>query len=140
MSVIITTPRPPLNLFEVVRVPVDDTSGGTMIYEVPLYRIPADGPNPQRDVRAAAILTNLIVSNTSADAATATVWVEDADGNDFTLATAADVAANSYAKLDFDKQILVTGDKLIVQMNAGNSAEVHLSFVLNQREEFEVIT
>jgi hypothetical protein len=136
---IIITPRPPLNLFEVVRVTADDTLAGTLIYEVPTYRIPAEGPNPQRDVQAAAILTNMIVANTSAGAATVSVWVVDADENQFFVAVELDVAQDGYVKVDLDKQILQSGEKLYVKMSADDTAEVHLSFVLNQREEFTVI-
>lgn len=137
MSVIITTRRPPLNLFEVVRITADDS--GPLVYEVPTYRIPAEGPNPQRDVKAAAILTNMVISNTSAGAATASVWVEDANSNQFFVAVALAVAQDGYIKVDLDKQILQSDEKIYVQMDAGETAEIHLSFVLNQREEFTVI-
>lgn len=139
MSVIITTPRPPLNLFEVVRVTADDTSGGTLIYEVPTYRIPAEGPNPQRDVKAAAILTNMIIANTSVGATTASVWAVDASANIFYLAVEIAIAEDGYVKVDLDRQILKSDEQIVVQIGAGGTAEVHLSFVLNQREEFTVI-
>lgn len=139
MSVIITTPRPPLNLFEVVRVTADDTSGGTLIYEVPTYRIPAEGPNPQRDVKAAAILTNMIIANTSVGATTASVWAVDASANIFYLAVEIAITEDGYVKVDLDRQILKSDEQIVVQIGAGGTAEVHLSFVLNQREEFTVI-
>jgi hypothetical protein len=136
---IITTPRPPLNLFEVVRVTADDTLAGTLVYEVPTYRIPAEGPNPQRDVQTAAILTNMVVANTSAGAATVSVWVVDKDDNQFFIAVELAVAQDGYIKVDLDKQILQSDERIYVKMSADDTAEVHLSFVLNQREEFTVI-
>jgi phenylpyruvate tautomerase PptA (4-oxalocrotonate tautomerase family) len=136
---IILTPRPPLNLLEVVRITADDTSGGVLVYEVPTYRIPAEGPRPQRDVGAAAILTNMIVANTSAGAAAVTVWVEDIDAAEFIVAQTLAVAQDGYIKIDLDRQILQSGEKLYVRMGTSQTAEVHLSFVLNQREEFTVI-
>ncbi len=139
MTVIINTPRPPLNLFDVARVEVDDTVAGVELYEVPVYRIPAEGPNPQRDVRAAAILTNLIAANTSAGTANITVWVVDADDNEFLVAQSLEIAQDGYIKIDLDKQILQSEERIIARMDAGNTAEVHLSFVLNQREEFTVL-
>lgn len=138
MSVIITTPRPPLNLFDVVRLTVDDT--GVLLYSVPTYRIPADGPNPQRDVEAAAILTSLIIANTSAGASTVSVWVLDKNSTQFFLAVALPVAQDGYLRVEVDKQILQSGEEIYVEMAAGDTAEAHLSFVLNQREEFTVIT
>jgi len=135
---IIETPRPPLNLFDAVRITADDTA--TEIYDVPSYRVPAEGPNPQRDIGASAILTNMIIANTSTGAATASIWVLDTDSTQFFLAQALPIATDGYIKVDLDKQIMQSGEKMFVQMNAGNTAEVHLSFVLNQREEFTVIS
>ena len=139
MANIITTPRPPLNIFDVVRVTADDNANGTKIYESPIYRIPASGPTAQRDVRTAAILTNMIVSNLSAGVATASVWVIDKDEAQFFLAVEVPVAADGYVKIDLDKQVLKSEESIFVRMGAGQTAEIHLSFVLNQREEFVVI-
>jgi hypothetical protein len=136
---IITTPRPPLNLFDVARVPVDDGTNDTLIYEVPTYRIPAEGPNPQRDVRAAAILTNMLVANTSAGATSISLWIEDVDENVFYVAQSLAIAEDGYIKIDLDKQIMQSGEKMWARMGAGGTAEAHLSFVLNQREEFTII-
>jgi phenylpyruvate tautomerase PptA (4-oxalocrotonate tautomerase family) len=135
---VIVTKRPPLNLFDVVRVSVDDTA--TEIYEVPSYEIPAEGPNAQRDIDAAAILTNMIVANTTAAAAAVTIWIEDADSNQFFVAQSLPVAEDGYIKVDLDKQIMQSREKIFCQMATSETAEVHLSFVLNQREEFTVIT
>jgi hypothetical protein len=137
---IITTPRPPLSLFEVIRLDLDDTLAGTEIYDVPTYRIPAEGPRPQRDVGAAAILTNLIVANTSAGAAAVSVWVVDTASDEFFIAQSLAIAQDGYIKIDLDKMILQSGEKLVARMGTGQTAEAHLSFVLNQREEFTVIT
>lgn len=134
---VIVTQRPPLNLFDVVRITVDDTA--TEIYEVPSYEIPAEGPTPKRDIDAAAILTNMIVTNTSGGAAAVTVWIRDEDNTQFFIAQSLAVAQDGYIKIDLDKQIMQSREKMFVQMNAGNTAVVHLSFVLNQREEFTVI-
>ena len=136
---IIVTPRPPLNLFEAVRVSVDDTSGGTLIYTVPSYQIPAEGPNPQRDVEAAAILTSLLVANTSGGASSVSVWVLDKESNQFFLAVSLPIDEDGYILVEVDKQVLQSTEALYVQMAAGGTAEVHLSFVLNQREEFTVL-
>jgi hypothetical protein len=137
---IITSPRPPLNIFEAVRKTVDDTLGGTEIYEVPTYRIPAEGPRPSRDIPAAAILTNVVVANTTAGAAAVTIWVRDVDGNDFFVAQSLPIAQDGYIKVDLDKQIMVSDEKMFMRMGTSQTAEVHLSLVRNQREEFTVIT
>jgi len=134
---VIVTKRPPLNLFDVVRISADDTA--TELYEVPSYEIPAEGPNPQRDIDAAAILTNMIVANTTAGAAAVTIWIEDVDSNQFFVAQSLPVAEDGYIKVDLDKQIMQSREKMFVQMGSSETAEIHLSFVLNQREEFTVI-
>lgn len=136
----IITPRPPLNLFEVVRVAVDDSSGDMPIYEVPSYQVPAEGPNPQRDIQAAAIVTSLLVTNTTGAPSSVTIWVEDADENEFSWAVALPIDEDGYIRVDVEKQILLSGESLYVEMAAGGTAEVHFSFVLNQREEFTIIT
>lgn len=133
----IVTPRPPLNLFEVARITVGDTF--TTVYETPVYEIPASGPNPARLVDAAAIFTSLIVSNTSAGAATFSIQILDVNSVAFSVAVDQDVPAGDYVSVNLDRQILKTGETLQVKMDTGNTSEVHFSFVLNQREEFTVI-
>lgn len=137
MATVITTPKPPLNIFDVVRVTATDVA--TEIYDVPTYVIPADGPVAEREVGAAAILTNAVIANLTAGAATAAIWVLDTESTQFYLAQSLTVEQDGYIKVDLDKQILQSGERLFVQMGAGGSAEVHLSFVLNQREEFTII-
>jgi hypothetical protein len=145
MPVIIITPRPPLSLTEVVRVTADDTTGGTLVYEVPYYRIPALGPTPERDVEAAAIITNVTISDLTSGTGGSEVsaWVttlSGATGSDtFILASSVPVAKNSYATLAIEKQVLKSGDQFIVQMDGGNTADVHFSFILSTREEFTVL-
>ena len=133
----IITPRPPLNLFEVVRITVDDTY--TTVYETPIYEIPASGPNPARFVDAAAIFTSLIISNTSAGAATFSIQILDVNSVAFSVAVDQNVSAGDFVSVNMDRQILMTNETLQVKMNTGNTSEVHFSFVLNQREEFTVI-
>lgn len=138
MPTIITTPRPPLNLFEVVRTPI--TATPTEVYEVPLYRIPANGPDPARDVRTAAIMTGVMVANTSAVPITVTAQIID------TLSVAHDLLSNitvpvgDYVLLPLDRQVMLTDEILRMSCGTGQTAEVHFSFILNQRETFEVIT
>jgi hypothetical protein len=81
----------------------------------------------------------MVVANTSAAAATVSVWVVDKDDNQFFVAVELAVAQDGYIKVDLDKQILQSDEKLYVKMSDDDTAEVHLSFVLNQREEFTVI-
>jgi hypothetical protein len=133
----IITPKPPLNLFEARRVTVTDT--WTTIYEVPDYRIPARGPDPQRDIQAAAILTSLLVSNTSSGVAKVSVRVKDTEGNFYFIIVEKSIAKDFYEKVEVDKQVLQSTETIEIQMDAGNTAEAHLSFILNQREEFTVL-
>jgi hypothetical protein len=142
---IIVTPRPPLSLMEVVRVTADDTSGGTLVYEVPTYRIPASGPTPQRDVEAAAVITNLTISDlvSGTSGSTVSVTIETLGGGTgsetFVLTSAAVVPKNGFISLDVEKQVLKSEDRLIVEMSAADTADVHFSFILVTREEYTVL-
>ena len=61
--VTITTPRPPLNIFEVVRAEIGVE--WAIIYDVPDYLIPAEGPNPARSIGTAAIMTGVLITPTA---------------------------------------------------------------------------
>jgi hypothetical protein len=137
MPTIITTPRPPLNLFEAVRVPITDV--WTTMYEVPLYRIPATGPDPQRDVAAAAVMTGLIFTNTFTSPILLSVRILNAAGDPFSVLQNIQIPIGDYVLVDLNRQVLKTDEVLQAQCATGQSATGHFSFILNQREEFEVI-
>ena len=134
---IIVTPRPPLNLFEAVRINV--TAVWTTIYQTPLYRIPANGADPQRDISAAAIRTGIIIANTSLVPITISARILGTTGTPFTLLTGVQVPIGDYILLDMDRQVLKTDETLQLQCGAATTAIAHFSFILNQREEFQVI-
>ena len=137
MPVIITTPRPPLNLFEVVRVPITDA--WTTVYEVPLYRIPANGPTPQRDVDAAAIMTGVMIANSMSIPITVSAQILNIEGDPFKLLDGILISVGDYILLDIERQVLKTDEILQLKCGTAQTADAHFSFVLNQREEFQVI-
>lgn len=134
----ITTPRPPLNLFEVSRINVP--SFWTTILETPDYFIPEFGPNPARTVQAVALLTSLVVANNSNAVMQFSVRVLDKDGNSWLLLNEMDIPPNDFALIELGKQNLPSGDRLQLQTGVFQGAVASLSYVLNQREEFTVIT
>jgi hypothetical protein len=134
----ITTPRPPLNLFEVSR--IDVPSFFTTILETPDYLIPANGPNPQRTVQAVALLTSLVVANNSSSVLQFSVRVLDANGASWLLLNQMDIPPNDFALIELGKQNLPSGDRLQLKCENFQGAIASLSYVLNQREEFTVIT
>lgn len=134
----ITTPRPPLNLFEVSRINVP--SFYTTILETPDYLIPANGPNPARTVQAVALLTSLIVANNSDDDLQFSVRVLDADSNSWLILNQMDIPPNDFALIELGKQNLPSGDRLQLKCENFQGAVASLSYVLNQREEFTVVT
>jgi len=77
----ITTPRPPLNLFNVARVVIP--SFYTTVLETPDYLIPAVGPNPERTIEAVALLTSLMVTNNATETLQLSARIVDADGVEF---------------------------------------------------------
>jgi len=133
----ITTPRPPLNLFEVVRISFDEN--WTTIYDVPDYVVPANGLAPEKTINTAAIISNLLLSNATALAITADIRVLDPLDVAYTVTSGEDISASGFIKLDLDKHILMTGDRLQVRGSASASGIAHLSFVLNQREQFTIL-
>lgn len=135
---IIVTPRPPLNLFEVARINV--TSAWTTIYQTPLYRVPANGADPQRDISAAAIMTGIVVANTSLVPITISARILGTTGTAFSLLSSVQVPIGDYILLDMERQVLKTDETLQLQCGTATTATVHFSFILNQREEFQVIT
>lgn len=146
---VIETVRPPLNLFEVVREDFTDT--WTNLYEVPTYLVPALGPTPEYFVGAAAITTSLVVVNSSGSSATFNVRVRDPSSatpnpyspgpyNDFIIVQTLTVPANSFVNVDLNRQVTKSMQIIQVQASAGATLTAHFSFVLNQREQFTIIS
>lgn len=133
----ITTPRPPLNLFEVARINVP--SFWTTILDTPEYLIPANGPNPQRTVEAVALLTSLVVANNSSEVIQLSARVLDKNNQSWLLLNEMDIPPNDFALIELGKQNLPSGDRLQLQTGVFQGAVASLSYVLNQREEFTVI-
>ena len=133
----ITSPRPPLNIFNAVHENLDSTL--RPLYTTPDYLIPAIGPNPARTIEAVALLTSLIVTNNTNDTISVYLEVKTAAGGSYDLLTGLLVPANDFALIELSKQNLPTGDSIWARVSPGQNAVAHLSFVLNQREEYEVI-
>ena len=132
----ITTPRPPLNIFDRQR--LDVTDAWQTLYETPDYLIPASGPNPLKTIEAVALLTSLIVTNTGTE--TVSVSLRATDGTTpFLIVNELPVPANDFALIELGKQNLPSGDKVEIKVATGQTAVAHLSYVLNQREEYEVL-
>lgn len=134
----ITTPRPPLNLFNVARLNVQ--SFWTTILETPDYSIPANGLNPARTVEAVALLTSLVVANNSSAVAQLSIRVLDKNGLSWVMLNEMDIPPNDFALIELGKQNLPSGDRLQLRMNDFQGAVASLSYILNQREEFTVVT
>lgn len=138
----IVSPNPPLNIFDRVRFNADDT--WQTLYEVPEYEIPASGPNPTRIVEAVALLTSMLVTNDGAS--TVNVSLRAATGQEgvdlvtHTIINGLPVPPGDFALLELGKQNFPSGDRIEIKMDAGQTGVAHLSYVLNQREQFEVIT
>lgn len=133
----ITTPRPPLNLFEVSRINVP--SFWTTILDTPDYLIPANGPNPERTVQAVALLTSLVISNNSNAVLQLSIRVLDSDGTAWLMLNQMDIPPNDFAVIELGKQNLPSGDRLQLKCENFQGAVASLSYVLNQREEYTVI-
>jgi hypothetical protein len=134
----IISPRPPLNLFNAERIVVP--SYFTTILETPDYLIPAIGPNPQRTVKAVALLTSLMVSNNSTSTLQLSMQIVDAQDNAFLILNEMDIPPNDFAIIELGKQNLHSGERLQLKTENFQGAIANLSYVLNQREEYTVIS
>ena len=132
---VIETPRPPLNIFDAVHANIDQN--WSTLLETPTYLIPAIGPNPQRTVEIVSLLTSLIVTNTGQGTITVSLRIVNANG-DFLLLNELPVPANDFALVELSKQNLPSGEILQIRTGEGQNAVAHLSFVSNQREEYEI--
>lgn len=133
----IVTPRPPLNLFEAVRLSATDV--WTDIYTVPKYQIPASGPVPQRTVNAAAIMNGLIITNTTNGLIEVSLRIIGVDTNFYSIVEEATVPVNDFMIVSLERQVMVTDEVIQVKLGTAQTADVHFTFILNTREEFEVI-
>jgi|AntAceMinimDraft_17_1070374.scaffolds.fasta_scaffold39908_4 hypothetical protein len=134
----ITSPRPPLNLFNVARVVIP--SFYTTVLETPDYLIPAVGPNPERTIEAVALLTSLMVTNNATETLQLSARIVDADGVEFLILNRMDIPPNDFAVIELGKQNLRSGERLDLKTENFQGAIANLSYVLNQREEYTVIT
>lgn len=133
----ITTPRPPLNLFNVSRIIVP--SFWTTILETPDYLIPQNGPNPARTIQAVALLTSLIVANNNNTDIQLSIRILDSDDASWLLLNEMYIPPNDFALIELGKQNLPSGDRLQLQTGVFQGAIASLSYVLNQREEYTEI-
>ena len=134
----IITPRPPLNLFNVSRILVP--SFWTTILDTPDYLIPANGPNPERTVQAVALLTSLIVANNSTATLQFSAKFVDSNEDGWLILNQMEIPPNDFALIDLGKQNMPSGDRLQLKCEDFQGATASLSYVLNQREEYTVIT
>lgn len=141
MTIQISTPRPPLNIFEASR---KDLIGGNyyVMLDVPQYFIPAVGPTAARTVNACAIMTGLTITNTNTADILVSARIKGQDGNYYTVLNSAPVPVNDFLYIGFERQVLLTGETMEVAcVSAGvgdNFATVHFSYIINQREEFVI--
>jgi len=133
----ITTPRPPLNLFNVERINVP--SLWTTVLETPDYLIPENGPDPERTVKAVALLTSLLVANNGEDSIELSARFRDNNGLSWLVLNKMYIPPNDFALIELGKQNLPSGDRLELKCENFQGATASLSYVLNQREEYVVL-
>jgi hypothetical protein len=132
------TPRPPLNVFEVSRAQLSGTEGDWVeLVKVPRYYIPQNGPTAARFVNAAAIMTGLTVTNLEPTSIYVSARIKGQDGQYYSILNGASVPPNDFLIISFDRQIMLSGETLEVVSEEG-TATAHFTYIVNQREEFEV--
>ena len=136
----VTTPRPPLNIFEASR---KQLQGNTWfkIAEVPKYIVPAQNPLPTKNVHAVAIMTGLVITNIHSNTISASVRIRSTDGIDYIVIDSAPIPPNDFLSVGLERQVMMTGEILEISIPSNsnpsaNHAHVHFSYIINQREEF----
>ena len=141
MTIQISTPRPPLNIFEASRKELIGNDYVTLL-DVPQYFIPAVGPTAARTVNACAIMTGLTITNIHDADINVSARIKGQDGNYYTVINSAPIPTNDFLYIGFERQVLLTGETMEVACNTGdvgdNFATVHFSYIINQREEFVI--
>lgn len=137
------TPRPPLNIFEASREILTGDDWVTLA-EVPQYFIPGNGPNPSKTVNTVAIMTGLTITNIHDDTITASARIVGPNGEIYPVIEGSVIPPNDFLIISFDRQVMMTWEKLEVSIpsNTGNDAHAcaHFSYIINQREEFNLIS
>ena len=135
------SPRPPLNIFEASRAAVANTQWVTLA-EVPQYYVPAIGPTPARTINTVAIMTGLTLTNNHDSTIRVSARIVGQEGELYPILNEAVVPPNDFLSISFERQIMMTWEKLQVSVpsntTADNRATAHFTYIINQREEFEL--
>ena len=134
------TTRPPLNIFEVSRKTLSgDINEWVQMVEVPRYFIPQNGPVPAKFVNASAIMTGLTITNMDSGSINVSARIKGQDSQYYYILNSASVPPNDFLIISFDRQVMLSGEKLEV-VSQGGEAVAHFTYIVNQREEFEDLT
>jgi hypothetical protein len=133
------TPRPPLNIFEASRKNLSNPAIWTELVTVPRYYIPLNGPVEAKFVNTAAIVTGLIITNTTTGPAVsikASARIIGTDSIAYPIIANTAIPPNDFLTITFERQVLLSGEKL--EVIASGAATAHFTYIVNQREDFEV--
>ncbi len=138
-----SSPRPPLNVFEASRVRLEGDDWYT-ISEVPSYYIPQNGPVPPRSINTVAIMTGLTITNIHTSTIRASARILGQADEEFEILKSAVIPPNDFLSISFERQIMMTGERMQVSIPSNTTADVHavahFTYIVNQREEFTTTT
>lgn len=129
----ITTPQPPLNLFETRRMTITDAWAD--VIETPTYTIPATTVEPERVEQIADQALHLLICNTGSAEITLDMRV-DSDGSVYEITKDLALPPGVPVAVDVRKAILQSGEILQARVSAGE-ADLHMSYVRNAQEPYE---
>ena len=135
----IRTPRPPLNLFEATRrsTTLKRIAGWVYIDQPPTYLI-EDPINPGREIEGRYILTRVTVTGGPSNISLRIINYDEKTYR--TIFESLDIAGDPHVELDLQRAVLKAQDVIQMRVNSGNELVVTFSYVLNLREEYEVIS
>lgn len=134
------SPRPPLNIFEASRANLANSAWVTLA-EVPQYYIPQNGPNPARTINTVAIMTGLTITNIQNTTIRVSARILGQEDEEYLILKEAAVPPNDFLSISFERQVMMTGERMQVSVPSNNTANTHacahFTYIINQREEFE---
>jgi hypothetical protein len=137
-----TSPRPPLNIFEASRANIEGNAWVTLA-EVPQYYIPQNGPNPARTINTVAIMTGLTITNVHDNTIRVSARVVGQEDELYPILNEAIIPPNDFLSISFERQIMMTWEKMEVSIPSNDTSDVHatahFTYIINQREEFELV-
>jgi hypothetical protein len=139
MSDVITVTRPPLNLYESVRLELSNTGVWTPVYSPVFWKVLATPIDPETVDSTAALISNAYVCPLGLSNSVVSVRVFDGVSANFPVILNASVSPGSNLPLNLRRAIIKSGEELQALLVSGPPVTFNVSFILNTKERLEEV-